>query len=366
IVLSNRILSGDSNAHLEVKRRLLDECDLHAVVILPKGMFEPYTPNPTCFFIFQKTGQPTRSVWFYHVEGDGSSLKKARKFGSQFRNDFPDLLKKWRTRETQEGRAWLVPAEKIIATNYDMTPIGLGLIGPEEVEHAEPTSILAAVSGREKRAGELIDEIRSEVESERPQPDQGWDEATVKELCGKPQYGYTESATVERVGPRFLRITDIQNGEVKWDDVPYCRCEEVAKYRLADGDIVFARTGATTGKSYLVRNPPEAIFASYLIRIRPGGRVLPDYMWWYFQSSGYWASVFSGTDDGNRPNMNGSKLADLRIPFPVSKDEQWLIIARLDALAVKLAELRRLQTDTEAALATFTPAVLAKAFRGEL
>ncbi|MGB9274087.1 MAG: N-6 DNA methylase [Terrimicrobiaceae bacterium] len=105
IILPNGILFGDTNAHIEVKRRLLAECDLQAVVTLPKGMFEPYTPNPTCFLVFEKTGKPTESVWFCRVEGDGSSLKKARKFGPQFRNDFPDLLAKWPKRQTADGVA---------------------------------------------------------------------------------------------------------------------------------------------------------------------------------------------------------------------------------------------------------------------
>lgn len=170
----------------------------------------------------------------------------------------------------------------------------------------------------------------------------GWEEATVKELCGQPQYGYTESATLEPIGPRFLRITDIQDGDVNWETVPYCPCDEPAKYRLGDGDILFARTGATTGKSYLVHNPPEAVFASYLIRIRPGTRVLPEYVWWYFQSSGYWASVFGGIDDGNRPNMNGTKLAALRVPFPKSKMEQRRLLAQIEPLTSRAQELRAL------------------------
>lgn len=166
----------------------------------------------------------------------------------------------------------------------------------------------------------------------------GWEEATVKELCGKPQYGYTESASHEAIGPKFLRITDIQDGAVNWDSVPFCRCDDPAKYRLADSDILFARTGATTGKSYLVHNPPEAVFASYLIRIHAGTRVLPEYMWMYFQSAGYWASVFSGIDDGNRPNMNGTKLAALRVPFPKSKTEQRRLVARIESLTSGLQQ----------------------------
>jgi restriction endonuclease S subunit len=80
----------------------------------------------------------------------------------------------------------------------------------------------------------------------------------------------------------------------------------------------------------------------------------------------YWPAVETGTDDGNRPNMNGSKLAELKVPFPTSRDQQRKIVARLDALRGKLDELQRLQREVETELASFTPALLAKAFRGEL
>lgn len=166
IVLPNGILFGDTNSHIEVKRRLLAECDLQAVVTLPKGMFEPYTPNPTCFLIFQKTGRPTENVWFYRVEGDGSSLKKARKFGPQFRNDFPDLLAKWPKRETAEGTAWIVPAKRIIENGYNLTLASLGLVEPERTDHAEPEEILASVAEKERRILEIVEEMRELVIAE--------------------------------------------------------------------------------------------------------------------------------------------------------------------------------------------------------
>ncbi len=74
-------------------------------------------------------------------------------------------------------------------------------------------------------------------------------------------YGYTEKDAAEPIGPKFLRITDIQNGSVDWSAVPYCKVDkyEHARHKLKDGDIVFARTGATTGKSYLVSSPPDAV-----------------------------------------------------------------------------------------------------------
>jgi len=145
---------------------LLKTFDLQAVVVLPKGMFEPYTPNPTCFMIFKNTGRPTKDVWFFNVEGDGSSLKKARKFGPQYRNDFPDLLRMWPNRETEERRAWLVPAKKIIDKGYNMTLSGLDLIKPETVDYPEPEEILASVATKEERILELIQEMRELLEGE--------------------------------------------------------------------------------------------------------------------------------------------------------------------------------------------------------
>lgn len=166
IVLPNGILFGDTNAHVEVKKRLLAECDLQAVITLPKGMFEPYTPNPTCFLIFQKTGKPTKETWFYRVEGDGSSLKKARKFGPQFRNDFPDLLKKWPKRKVADGVAWRVPAKRIVENGYNLTLASLGLVEPEKTDHDEPEDILASVAEKERRILEIVEEMRELVAAE--------------------------------------------------------------------------------------------------------------------------------------------------------------------------------------------------------
>jgi len=166
IVLPSGILFGDTSAHLEVKRRLLAECDLQAVVTLPKGMFEPYTPNNTCFLIFQKTGKPTKETWLYRAEGDGSSLKKARKFGPQYRNDFPDLLGKWPKRKVADGVAWRVPAKRIIENGYNLTLGSLGLVESEKAEHDEPEDILAAVAKKETRILAILEEMRELVTAE--------------------------------------------------------------------------------------------------------------------------------------------------------------------------------------------------------
>jgi type I restriction enzyme S subunit len=159
----------------------------------------------------------------------------------------------------------------------------------------------------------------------------GWE---VKELSAVSaiSYGYTESASSEPVGPRFLRITDIQNDHVDWDDVPYCRIEsgDVAKYRLASGDIVFARTGATTGKSFLVSEPPNAVFASYLIRLRLlNKKLLPKFLSLFFQTEGYWQSIKDGSSGSAQGGFNATKLGALCIPIP-PLPEQHRIVGILD------------------------------------
>jgi type I restriction enzyme S subunit len=74
-----------------------------------------------------------------------------------------------------------------------------------------------------------------------------WKELKVEDVSLKIHYGYTASSTKTNTGIKFLRITDIQDYKVNWDDVPFCEIDDydIEKYILKEGDIVFARTGAT-------------------------------------------------------------------------------------------------------------------------
>jgi type I restriction enzyme, S subunit len=166
----------------------------------------------------------------------------------------------------------------------------------------------------------------------------GWE---VKELgaVSSINYGYTESASSEPVGPKFLRITDIQDDHVDWEQVPYCKIDsaDLPKYRLASGDIVFARTGATTGKSFLVAEPPKAIFASYLIRLRlQDKRLLPEFVSLFFQTDGYWKSIKDGSIGSAQGGFNATKLAGLSIPIPPTP-EQKRIVGILDEAFAAIA-----------------------------
>jgi type I restriction enzyme S subunit len=181
------------------------------------------------------------------------------------------------------------------------------------------------------------------------------------------QYGHTASAVERKDGPRFLRITDIQDGCVNWDTVPSCNIpkEDIPKYRLASGDLVFARTGATTGKSFLIGECPEAVFASYLIRVRVSGGVDSRYLSAFFQSPDYWQQIEGGKRGIGQPNVNGTVLG--QVQFPVAPlPEQRRIVAEIEKQFTRLeagvAALRRVQVN----LKRYRAAVLTAACEGRL
>lgn len=133
------------------------------------------------------------------------------------------------------------------------------------------------------------------------------------------QYGWTAKADPDIQGPQMLRITDIQDGAVDWESVPRCEVpdEKVAQYLLELDDILFARIGATTGKSYRVQGDvPRAVFASYLIRVRPSPELTSAFLTLFFQGADYWAHIHAQSRGIGRPAVNGTSLGALRVPVP--------------------------------------------------
>ena len=193
-----------------------------------------------------------------------------------------------------------------------------------------------------------------------------WVSKKVVDVSDELQYGYTQSAKWDPVGPKFLRITDIHNGGVKWENVPFCGCGESAidRYKLNRGDILFARSGATTGKTFLVQECPEAVFASYLIRVRLRPEINPEYIFWFFQSPYYWNQI--KPRGAAQPNINARILGNLLIPLPLSEHKQRHIVSYIEQVHAKVTSLRRAQEATKKELQHLEQAILDKAFRGEL
>jgi len=163
---------------------------------------------------------------------------------------------------------------------------------------------------------------------------ENWEWVRLEDVSANIHYGYTASA--QSVGnSRLLRITDIQNNVVKWDDVPYCAIteKEFVTYGLKNRDIMIARTGGTIGKSYIVRNLNEkSVFASYLIRVIPLDNVNEEYIKLFLETPFYWEQLKGYSMGTGQPNVNGQSLKALILPLP-PLNEQYRIIAHVEKLA---------------------------------
>ena len=158
---------------------------------------------------------------------------------------------------------------------------------------------------------------RLEPSPQGPIP-QGWQVATLGDLCHKPQYGYTASAQDEPVGPKFLRIKDINKTSwIDWTTVPYCPIadEDIAKYQLEKGDIVIARM-ADPGHGALIEENRSAVFASYLIRFRPLDQVADRFLQYWLRSDAYWDLVAGRRTGTTRANLNAKTIAGFPLILP--------------------------------------------------
>jgi len=140
----------------------------------------------------------------------------------------------------------------------------------------------------------------------------------LKEICDRIDYGYTASASQNDVGPKFLRITDIVPSLINWEGVPQCEISksDKIKYLLADGDIVIARTGATTGYAKCLKNPPESVFASYLVRFRINNSYDKRFVGHVIESNLYKEFVTRNLGGAAQPQANAQILGSYELSIP--------------------------------------------------
>ncbi len=172
------------------------------------------------------------------------------------------------------------------------------------------------------------------TEDEKPfEIPESWQWVRWGSLSESIQYGYNAPA-LESGRIRMVRISDIQNDKVCWETVPYCNIQEsdISAYLLKENDILFARTGGTVGKSFLVKDVPcNAIYAGYLIRTRYSTMLSPEYMKYFMGSQLYWNQLKNGTISTAQPNCNGNTLSKMIVPLPPLA-EQHRIVAKIEEL----------------------------------
>ena len=155
----------------------------------------------------------------------------------------------------------------------------------------------------------------------------GWEWERWGNTSQSIQYGYNAPA-LDYGTIKMVRISDIQENCVLWDNVPYCQIDEndIDTYLLKVNDILFARTGGTVGKSFLVEEVLEkAIYAGYLIRTRYSSLLNPRYMKSFMASQLYWEQLNNGTIATAQPNCNGKTLAKMLLPIPPAKEQDRIV-----------------------------------------
>ena len=147
-----------------------------------------------------------------------------------------------------------------------------------------------------------------------------WEIYRLGDICEDISYGYTESAAWENIGPKFLRITDIQNDFINWSTVPYCPItkENHGKYKLEVGDIVIARTGASTGVTTIFKDKEiDAVYASYLIRYRVDKTKAEPFYIGHVLKSVLWKNHVNSIVGGSaQPGANAKQFAAFQFLLP--------------------------------------------------
>lgn len=227
-------------------------------------------------------------------------------------------------------------------------------------------------------ARDLLKEIQEEkerlikekkIKKEKPLPEiteeekpfdipENWEWVRWGTLSTSIKYGYNTSA--QKDGKiKMVRISDIQNNQVNWDSVPFCNIpnEEITQYLLRKNDILFARTGGTVGKSYLVSEVPEnVVYAGYLIRTRYSEKLSPQYLKYFMESYLYWSQLKKGTTITAQPNCNAKTLGKMVLPLPPLAEQQRIadkvsaFFSHLDAIDKAYEEYRELQQAMKAKL----------------
>ncbi len=161
-IVPDGVLFGSSNAHKSIRKEIIENHKLEAIISMPSGVFKPYAGVSTAIMIFTKTGQGgTDKVWFYDMTADGFSLDDQRQKIKD--NDIPDIINRFNNRTDEEeqnrlrtDKSFFVPKEEIVGNDYDLSINKYKEIIVEKKEYENPKVIL-------KRVMEMEDEIQQKL-----------------------------------------------------------------------------------------------------------------------------------------------------------------------------------------------------------
>ena len=308
------LLSQSGDTKSAIKGNTLNSDSLDALLI-------PLPPIMEQKRIFDKLHELTTPLLDY-----GAAEQKV----TELNVNFPERLKKSILQEAVQGK--LVsqdpsdePAETLLER---IRAEKQRLIKEGKIKKDKHESVIFR---RDNSHYEKLDGVERCIDDELPfEIPETWAWVRWGSIAESIQYGYNAPAKQEgRI--RMVRISDIHENTVAWSSVPFCDIDDsdIPTYLLQPNDILFARTGGTVGKSFLVIEVPcESIYAGYLIRTRYSSLLCPHYLKYFMESPLYWQQLKSGTTATAQPNCNGQTLAKMLLPLPPA-NEQWRIVENL-------------------------------------
>ena len=162
-IVPDGVLFGSSKAHKAIRKALVEENRLEAVISMPSGVFKPYAGVSTGILIFTKTGHGgTDKVWFYDMKADGLSLDDKRTPVTE--NDIPDIINRFQNREQEESRerteqSFFVPKDEIVENDYDLSINKYKKVEYVPIEYPPTSEILADLKQLEQEIAKGLEEL---------------------------------------------------------------------------------------------------------------------------------------------------------------------------------------------------------------
>ena len=165
VIVPDGVLFGTSNAHLAIRKKLIDEQQLQAVISMPSGVFKPYAGVSTAVLIFTKTNSGgTDKVWFYDMQNDGFTLNDNRTPIED--NDIPDIIKTYKNRFNEDNtdkkaKHFFVDVDEIRKNNYDLSINKYKEVEYEQVQYDSPKTILSEIQTLETEVQQGLAELEA-------------------------------------------------------------------------------------------------------------------------------------------------------------------------------------------------------------
>ena len=163
-IVPDGVLFGNSTGHKSIRKELIDNQRLQAVISMPSGVFKPYAGVSTAILVFTKTNAGgTDKVWFYDMKADGFSLDDKRSVVSE--NDIPDIIARWKNPEAEQSRtrkeqSFLVPVDEIRANDYDLSINKYKEVEKVKVDYEAPAVVLDRIQKLTEQIYDAVNEFR--------------------------------------------------------------------------------------------------------------------------------------------------------------------------------------------------------------